>query len=219
MRKRRKGLFIAGTLSIWIVFGLVGFLFGYYVGPLRIGSEPQPSIEEPGNTERNEDPLPNILEDPAALDPNEDTPNQPTGSFQLAVGDDTKVVFRTHFTQCQTIRDEVLEPLEEMLGLNEKEFKEFSTTKLAGWQVVRFSVDEVILFQTKNQICPNHFVVSHQDGFIAIYQYDEAGVRFLVEKTEIPISILPKNDQDQLSRGILKKTRAEVDQLLEDYSS
>lgn len=219
MRRRRKGLFIVATLSIWIVFGLVGFLFGYYVGPLRIGIEPKPSIEDPQEIDNTENPLPDEKEDPLAIDSNEEPLNQPTSSSQIAVGEATKVVFRTHFTQCQTIRDEVLEPLDEMLGLNEKDFKELTASKLAGWQVVRFSGDEVILFQTKNQICPNHFLVSHQDGYIAIYQFDEAGVRYLVEKTEIPISILPKNDQDQLSRGILKRTREEVDQLLEDYSS
>ncbi len=217
MRRRRGGPYIAAFFAIWIVFGLVGFAFGYYIGPIRLGNDPQ-SIEEPNN---NKEPLANSneQENPEGTDAPEVLEGQTVTSHEISVGEDTKVVYRTHFTQCQTIEDEVAAPDEDMLGLKEQEFKAHVAVALEDWQVVRFSGDEVILFQTKNQICPNHFLVSHQDGYIAIYQFNEDGVKYLVEKTAIPISILPKVDQDKLSRGILLKTQEEVNQLLEDYSS
>lgn len=201
--------------AIWLIFGLVGFIFGYYIGPLRVGENPQVTELDDNNRQQEENSklgLTELPENPEDLD-------EPVASHKISIGEDTKIIYRTHFTQCQTIRDDVTAPDEKMIGLKEQDFKALVALDLSDWQVVRFSGDEVILFQAKDQICPNHYLVSHQDGYIAIYQFDEAGVRHLVEKTSIPIAVLPKVDQDKLSRGILLKTQEEVNQLLEDYSS
>ncbi len=213
MRRRRNTPYVIGFFVVWLCFGVAGFVFGYYYSPERDSEKPLHIVEENTDDETRQQGI-----DINNFENNNELEEKPVSSYDLVVGEDTKVVFRTLYEKCQETNDEVKKPLNEMLGLKEKDFKEYTAQNLKEWQMVRFSGDEIVLFQRKNQVCPNHFLVSQEDGYIAIYKYDEEGKKNLVEKTQIPISVLPKLDQDKLNRGILLPTREEVNQLLEDYS-
>lgn len=212
MRRRRKTPFV--IFALWLCIGMVGFLFGYYLAPTKGEKGPLHIVEEPNqstNRNRNKD----LIDDTTGKNKEED---QTVSSHDIVVGEDTNVVFRTMYDKCKTINDDVHPPSIDMIGLKEGEFKEFAANHLQDWQIVRFSGDEVVLYQMKDQYCPNHYFVMEDEGFIAIYQYDKDGNRKLVEKTQIPTTNLPKVDQDKLKNGIPLDTREKVDQLLEDYS-
>ncbi|MBM7613874.1 BofC C-terminal domain-containing protein [Alkaliphilus hydrothermalis] len=216
MRRRRKAPFV--IFALWLCIGMVGFLLGYYFAPekgekqpLHIG-EGQNSVGD--KAEKDNPPTANTVEEG---EEEEEPENRPVSSYEVVVGEDTKVVFRTMYDRCKTINDDVMVPLENMVGLKEGEFKDYAADQFKEWQVVRFSGEEVVLYQMKDQYCPNHFLVMEDNGYIAIYQYNENGDKILVEKTQIPTSSLPKMDQDKLKYGIPLPTREKVDQLLEDY--
>ena len=213
MRRRRRAPYaiILATTGILVV-GIIGFFIGYRVYPIRNNEENKVAIE---NKQGSVDEVPNL--DKTIVDQPDET--TPVNIIENSVRVDTKLVFRTHYTQCQTIKDVPQETVEEMIGLKENALKEYVLQNYKDWQVVRFSTEEIILFQRKEQICPDHYFVSEMNGLIVVFKFNEAGERYVVEKTNIPVSHLPDIDQEKIKRGILIRTRAEVNQLLEDYSS
>jgi|GEM_PF-4710328 len=212
MRRRRRTpygiiLFTAGFLAV----GVIGFIIGYRVYPIR-NNDNNIVIEKESNLNAQ---LP--VPDPIESEPDEIT--TPVIIAENSIRLETKIIFRTHYTKCQTIKDVPMQATEELIGLKENTFKEYALEQFKEWQVVRFSSDEVILFQRKDQICPDHYYVSEIDGFIVVFRFTEAGQKYVLERTDIPVSHLPDIDQEKIKRGILIRTRQEVNQLLEDYSS
>lgn len=214
MRRRRSSpiaiiIFAAGFLLV----GLVGFTIGYNVYPIRNDIDNNVTIDrQKGNLSHN----------PEDNDPLEKQPNDittPVTIVENSVGIDTKLIFRTHYTKCQTIKDVSVEPFEAIIGLKEEAFKAYALEEYKDWQLVRFSDKEIIFFQRKEQVCPDHYFVSESEGYIVVFKFNEAGERYIVERTNIPVSHLPDIDQEKIRRGILVRTREEVNQLLEDYSS
>lgn len=208
MRRRKKTPYVLAFFIAWLVFGFIGFATGYYVYQNRFSEPPDVAIDDP----LQEDPMKGDI-----IDSNINN-ESPVTSNEIAVRTNTRIIFRTLYTTCQSINDNVMEPLTEMVGLKEQVFKSYAEENLTDWQVIKFSTDEVILFRRKEQICPDHFYVTELEGFIAIFRYTEEGERILIEKTPIPISVLPAIDQEKLKRGIILKDRDEVNRLLEDYS-
>ncbi|KAB3527684.1 BofC C-terminal domain-containing protein [Alkaliphilus serpentinus] len=212
MRRRKKTPYVITFFIALLVFGFIGFATGYYVYQNRLADPPDISLEDPNNNPLYKDP-------PDVNNPDHDPENEtPVTRNELSIGSTTRVVFRTLYTSCQSIRDNVMEPLNEMIGLRESSFKDYVKDNLSEWQVVRFSTDEVVLFRRLDQICPDHFFVTELEGYIAVFRFSEDGEKILIEKTSIPISVLPAIDQDKLKRGIILKDRDEVNRLLEDYS-
>ena len=213
MRRRRRApygiiLFTAGFLAV----GVIGFFIGYRVYPIRNNDNNNIGIEQEGKLNSQ---LPET--DPIESEPDDIT--TPVTIAENSVRLETKIIFRTHYTKCQTIKDVPMEATEEVIGLKENTFKEYAQDQFKEWQVVRFSSDEIILFQRKDQICPDHYYVSELDGLIVVFRFTEAGQKYVIERTDIPVSHLPDIDQEKIKRGILIRTREEVNQLLEDYSS
>jgi hypothetical protein len=64
------------------------------------------------------------------------------------------------------------------------------------------------------------FIVAVQDDFITIFYApnDKEGIR-VKEVTNIPVSPLPREEQERLTRGILVSSEEELWRLLEDYGS
>lgn len=207
-----------------MIFILLAFSFifaGFFIGYYRItppGNQPPPITEE-GNLETEVD-LNDIEPDLNTIDMVED--ERPVTHYEDNIGEETKIIYKTFYTVCQSTLEETLLPIESMIGLNKTGFQEYLTINNLLFDVENFSADEVVVFQTKDAISPKYFntyLVTESDGYIAIYRIDERGDRILIEKTPISIAVLPHVDQEKLKRGIFRKTRAEVYQLLEDYSS
>lgn len=197
--------------------GLISFAIGYYVYSSKLDRER--ILEERRSHQAEDIEKSNNEENVLNTDGKEIDTDQEVTQYGYTIEEDTKIIFRTLYTQCQTVEEEVQNPVEEFIGLTEIGLEKYIEANHLKWDIIRFTKGEVILLEKKEQMCPNHFLVSVKDGYIAVYQYNEEGEKVLVEKTSIPISILPSVDQQKLNRGILLNTRKEVNQLLEDYSS
>lgn len=128
----------------------------------------------------------------------------------------TRLIFKTEYTECgHTVVERKKTPAE-IVNLDKEELARYYQN---GWEIDKFSSEEVVLTREITGICPEHFLLGVQDGYVAVYGFNEDGKPELKEITDIPISILRLNDQNNLRKGILVDSMEEVDRLLEEFSS
>lgn len=216
---RRRNRFPFKFLFIIMAFSFV--LVGFYIGYYRMGPSDEeriPFVEKNQNLE-NIDDEELAVEEITHFQEEDETS---VSSLQDSIGQETKIVYKTFYTECENTIEEVLSPISSMIGLKEEGLKEYLQRNNLLFSVDSFSIDEIVLSQTKNAICPQHYnyyLITQKDGNIAIYHINNRGDKILIETTSIPVSILPQVDQIKLQKGILRKTKEEAYQLLEDYSS
>jgi len=177
-----------------------GFVIGYLTMSEKKPDKLQkPDISEIGNAEE--------------LGDNQDLAVDKSGSDR--VSPNTKLIFKSIYSECGHTVVERKDVPEEIVGFDEEE--------LAGyyqlWHIERFTKDEVDLVRRIEGICPKHYLLGVQDGYIALYEFSEDGKPVLKEITDTPISILRLNDQQRLRKGILLDNMTEVNQLLEEFGS
>ncbi|AOY76934.1 BofC C-terminal domain-containing protein [Clostridium formicaceticum] len=193
-------------------FIIVGFFAGYYkFTPPQ--DEKIPFAEE-NNIQRNE-----RIDNVQQLEESDDAP---VNYHEDSIEAETQIVYKTFYTICENTMEEVMTPVSAMVGLNETGFQEYVQNHYPLFEIEKFSSEEVVLFQRKEAVCPNHYnhyLITVNEGYITIYQINENGEKILVEKTAVSAAMLPHVDQEKLKSGILRKTKEEVYQLLEDYSS
>lgn len=63
------------------------------------------------------------------------------------------------------------------------------------------------------------YLIKENSGYIKIYSVDEAGAQHLVRTTDISFSLLSESDQKLFQKGIIKKTKDELSNLLQDFES
>ena len=76
------------------------------------------------------------------------------------------------------------------------------------------SAQETFPSDTPTDILVQEFCVREADGTVAIYTGDGYLVRYL----DVEVSLLPKEDQDALKKGILLSSWKELLALIEDYT-
>lgn len=213
MRRKKVFPLIISFLILALVFGSIGFVVAYYKYSGQIAKE---KLERQKDQEllqalikAQEDSLYNINKN------NETT----VTNYNDIINNETQLIYKTLYTQCEDIIEEKQKPTSELIGLNKDGFKEYLTKNQLDWEIESFSKEKVVLLKQVNKTCPNHYLVSVNKGYIAIYRYDEDSNKELIEQTDISINILPTIDQEKLQKGILVDTRKEVNELLEDYSS
>lgn len=214
MRKRRVLPLIISFLILALVFGSIGFAAAYYKYSGQMAKE---------KFERQEEQ--ELLQ--ALIKAQEDSLHSIDKNDEIAVTNcndtincETQLIYKTLYTQCEDIiTEEVQSPTLELVGLNKDGFEEYLIRNQLDWEIESFTKEKVVLLKQINKICPNHYLVSVNKGYITIYKYDEDGNKELIKQTDIPINILPIMDQEKLQKGILVNTEKEVNQLLEDYSS
>lgn len=213
MRRKKIWPLILSILTLALVFSSIGFAVGYYRYSSQISQEKLERQKEQellnALIKSQEDSLYNINKD------NEMTVTKHGDT----ISKETKLVYKILYTQCQDVIEKKEQPSLELIGLNKNGFEEYLKQNHPNWEIESFSKNEIIIIKRENRICPNHYVISVNKGYIAIYKYDEDGIKSLVDQTEIPINLLPTVDQEKLQRGILVETMEDVNRLLEDYSS
>lgn len=213
---RRKRRVFPLTISFFIlalVFGSIGFATAYYRYSGQIAKE---KIERQQEQEllqalikAQEDSSCNINKNNEII----------AANYNDTINNETQLIYKTLYAQCEDTIEEIQNATSELIGLNEDGFKEYLTENQLDWEIESFSKERIVLSKQVDTICPNYYLVSVNNGCIAIYRYDENNNRRLIEQTDIPINILPIIDQEKLQKGVLLETMDEVNRLLEDYSS
>lgn len=149
--------------------------------------------------------------DAASDEPQDRSANANPDNF---ITPNTKVIFRTYFTECSHIMDKEPENPKEFVNLTEEELK----IRFSDWMVNEFSPQQVILTREIRTYCPKHYIIGAKDGYIAIYVYNSEGKKVLYEETETSISTLTPEDQKNLEYGIVADSEDELQQKLEGFS-
>lgn len=212
MRRKRFSPIVIMLISA-IAFSSIGFMTAYYKYSKEIAQE---KIER-----KKEQQLLQALINAQQSDLyNASKSNEKTvTSYNDIIDNKTQLIYKTLYTQCEHIIEENQQLTPELIGLNNEGLQKYLKANQLDLEIESFSKESVVLIRKIDKICPNHYLISVDKGYIAIYKYDKHSNKEILEKTDIPINILPVVDQERLQEGILLETMEEVNQLLEDYSS
>ncbi len=217
MRRKKLLPLTVSFLILALVFSSIGFLASYYKYSGQLAKEKLDRQKEQELLQAliraQEDKLYNFNK-------NNDKDNELSVSkHNDTINKDTELIYKTLYTQCEDIIEDKQEAKSELIGLNKDGFKEYLIKNQIDWEIESFSKENVVLLKQVNKTCPNHYLLSVNKGYIAIYKFNEDSTKELIENTDIPINILPNVDQEKLQKGILVNTMKEINELLEDFSS
>ncbi len=197
MRRFTKLKNIAFLCSVLLIGGFViGFVLTHEGSPDKLQKL---NISELGHQNDNEEP--------------EEMPVDRVAEDRIS--GDTRLIFKSHYTECGDVVVERKEVPREIVGYNLEMLENYYSI----WEIERFGSDEVIMVREIEGISPNHYLLGVQDGYVAIYGFGEDGKPLLKEITDVPVSILRLNDQHDLRKGILLDNMDEVNQFLEEFGS
>jgi hypothetical protein len=103
------------------------------------------------------------------------------------------------------------------INLTEEEFKE--KIEKEGYQLGSFSSLDIIIYKQSDGICPEHYVIGEENGFINIYKIDENGETKLYDVTNIYLEYLPDEEKEKIKNTIELLGREELNLFLENLES
>lgn len=209
---RRKRRYVLA--AIFLLLASAAFGIGYYFNaeaPMDIDDPAKVNLQIPDSL-INPTANANTLE-PVNADNEADTAvNMPGKDFLTP---NTQLIFKTYFSSCKHTAEKAVQAANDEVNMNEEQLKE----KYIGWEVTGFSPPIVELSRNIETYCPNHYIISVDNGFIAIFVYDGDGNKILQEKTDISLATLTPEDQQALRYGIVVDTEDQKEQTLEGFSN
>jgi hypothetical protein len=127
----------------------------------------------------------------------------------------TQLIFKTYYKSCGHSKEKALQSASDEANMNEQQLKD----KYSGWEILGFSPPIVEFGRTVDAYCPDHYIIGVDNGFIAIFVYDENGQKIMQEKTDISVNTLTPEDQQALTGGIVVDTEEQKEQTLEGFSN
>ena len=186
-------------VSFSAVLFLISFITGYKIMNYRAKQEPLALNKD---NENNSNLDLEILMEEETISPN------------------TNIVLKTYYNACQHSIVNFKSADDEIINMTKEQYEKYITENYPNIKIIHFSVEEIILREEKNHLCPNHYIIGESDGYIAIYGIDENGKKFLDKVfTDYPISLLKEVDQKNLINGIIVDSEEELTDVLENFIS
>jgi len=127
---------------------------------------------------------------------------------------------RISYTACGHVLTKIKQVDDQFINMTKKEFTNFLDDYYPNQKLIAFSTRNIVLGVTKNHLCENHFIVSEEDGVIAIFKINENGEKILDKAfTDYPISLLMEIDQEKIIEGIRVDSEEELSDILENFIS
>ncbi|MBZ4663230.1 MAG: hypothetical protein JG776_932 [Caloramator sp.] len=136
------------------------------------------------------------------------------------INEKTRIIKRDIYTRVGYFAiEENIIPNDELLGAD-KEYAE-NYFRRQGYNVEYFTSEKVIITKNiENAWPPKVFIALENEGKVYIYQTDEYGNLQLKQTTDISVEGLPQQEQEDLKRGIIKRTYEEMEDFInEDLDS
>jgi hypothetical protein len=211
---RRKRRYVLA--AIFLLLASAAFGVGYY-----FNAEAPEGLDDPANPSKVNLQIPDSLINPTTSKTPYETVNADNSMDQEVnmpnrdlLTPNTQLIFKTYFSSCKHTIEKAVQASDDEINMNEQQLKE----KYPEWEIV-FSPPIVELNRTVNTYCPNHYIISVDNGFIAIYVYDGNGQKVIQEKTDISVTTLTPEDQQALNGGIVVDTEEQKEQTLEGFSN
>ena len=136
-----------------------------------------------------------------------------TGSNEITVSPNAQIILIQKYKRCgHTVTTKELAP-REIINLNEEKVKEFYN----GWDVDKFSSNEIQLSRINNGICGEHYILRESDGYISISCKNDSGEYIFKGLTDISVQYLPEDDLAKFEQGIEVVGREALNKFLEDF--
>lgn len=121
--------------------------------------------------------------------------------------------FKTYYKGCKHTTTKRENIPEELVNKTEIEMQD----RYKDYKIEEFTANNIVLYQEKEGICEEHYLLKENNGYIAIYKIDNAGKEILKENTQIVTTYLPETDKQNLKNGIKIIGKENLSLTLEDY--
>ncbi|CDF58343.1 BofC C-terminal domain-containing protein [Thermobrachium celere] len=138
----------------------------------------------------------------------------------MVINENTEIIKKDRYIKAGGfVVEEKIKPNEELIGLNKELAEDYFRRK--GYNVDYFTSERVeVSKDIDNAWPPNVFIALESEGKVFIYKTDEYGNLQLKETTQINVSDLPQQEQEDLKRGIIRRTYEELEEFInEDLDS
>lgn len=148
---------------------------------------------------------------------------------KIKITSDMKFILQTYNTEGKKLSEKVLDMPKDYIGKNFDELNEYlEYTNSHMTKEVKnqgFVSTELITFTNKIVIIKNtvntskslyKYYVTSEKGYIIVYEKDRTTI---FDETDIPISSLSHDEQQELNSGVVVKNQEELYSMLEGYSS
>ncbi len=134
---------------------------------------------------------------------------------EVTVKKDGKIIYQYYYTK-DAITKEIEETVPDFLeGLNRDQMQSIYN----GWQIVYFSPEKVILRCSVEGKSSEVFLLKEYEGNLAVFTEDFDKKMKLKETTQVPISVVPEPERQQLMEGIYVLGEENLVRLLSDFTS
>lgn len=120
---------------------------------------------------------------------------------------------KTYYKGCKHTTTKRENIPEELVNKTEIEMQD----RYKDYKIEEFTANNIVLYQEKEGICDEHYLLKENNGYIAIYKIDNAGKEILKENTQIVTTYLPETDKQNLKNGIKIIGKENLSLTLEDY--
>ena len=176
---------------------LTSFIYGYKMMSNKFNQKPLVGDESQGYDDEIE-----ILKEEERISPN------------------TFIEKRIYYNDCNHNITKLISADSEIINMTEKQYREYMKENYSNVKIISFSINEIVLREERNHLCPNHYIIGESEGKIAIYGIDENGEQFLDKIYDgYPISLLKEIDQEKLKKGIIVDSEEELSDILENFIS
>lgn len=213
IRRKRRYLLTA----VFILLASAAFGVGYF-----FNADAPEAIEDPENPPTMNLQIPDSLINPSDRksvyeEVNADSTSDPAVNIsgKDLMTPNTQLIFKTYYNSCRHTAEKAIQAVDDEVNMDEQQLME----KYTGWEVTGFSPPIVEFSRTVDTYCPNHYIIGVDNGFIAIFVYDEDGKKVMQEKTDISAMTLTPEDQQALKGGIVVDTEEQKEQTLEGFSN
>jgi len=135
-------------------------------------------------------------------------------SYQDAkIAVNAKIIIEKNYIDCGHITEVVSKVENDMVGLNEEEFRK----KYSNFEIKEFSNNEIKVEEKINGICNEHFKIRLGEDFVEVFKLDEKKEEELYYVTGISRDYLAQKDIDKLDKGVDVYGRENINSMLEDY--
>lgn len=138
----------------------------------------------------------------------------------VRVSPNTIVEKNIYYTQCNHTLKDKSKADGKIINMTEKEYKDYMNKNYPSVDIVSFSVENIVLREERNYLCPNHYIIGESDGKIAIFKIGDNGEKILSKVyKDYPLSLLKEIDQKKLKEGIVIDSEEELSDVLENFIS
>lgn len=135
-------------------------------------------------------------------------------STAITVKEKGEVVYQYYYAFDSVVKEIVEEIQPYLVGATREQMIDI----FPDWQLLLFSEDKIILRQIIEAKSTEIYCIADVDGYIAIFNENDKKQMKLLEKTTIPVNVLPIFEQEQLKNGINAIGQENLVRILADLS-